>query len=48
MGVPETWIFDPETKRAFVAKDHAVTEVTSDLLRCGKIEISCRDLFARL
>jgi Uma2 family endonuclease len=48
MGVPETWIFDPETKRAFVAKDHAVTEVMSDLLRCGKIEISCRDLFARL
>jgi Uma2 family endonuclease len=47
IGVPESWIFDPETKKAFIAKDHAVT-VAPDLLRCRQIEISCADLFARI
>lgn len=47
LGVPESWIFDPETKSAFVAKDHVVT-VAPDVLRCAEIEISCAELFAQL
>jgi len=47
LGVPETWIFDPETKQVFIAKDRTVTRFTQDVLRCGKIEISCSALFAQ-
>jgi len=46
LGVPETWIFDPETRQAFISKDLAVAQVTADFLRCGKIEISRDELFA--
>jgi len=48
LGVPETWIFDPQTKQAFIARDRAVTQFTNDVLRCGKIQISCSKLFGRL
>ncbi len=48
LGVPETWIFDPETKRAFVGKDSTVTEMPAcSILRCGKITISLMELFAQ-
>jgi Uma2 family endonuclease len=47
LGVPETWIFDPETREVFIAKDRTVTQFTEDLLHCGKIEISCSALFAQ-
>jgi len=45
LGVPETWIFDPETKQAFIARDLTVKQVTADLLRCGKIEFNLDELF---
>jgi len=47
-GHPETWIFDPQTQQVFVARDLAVTQFKDDLLRCGKIQISCAALFSRL
>jgi hypothetical protein len=48
MGVAETWIFDPRTKQVYIARDMAVTQFTDDMLRCGKIQISCSALFSRL
>jgi Uma2 family endonuclease len=47
LGVPETWIFDPETKRAFVATNHLLTEKFGKL-HCGLIEIDPADLFAAM
>ncbi len=47
LGVPETWLFDPETKRAFVTKDRTLTEA-SGKLHCGQVEIDPAALFATL
>lgn len=47
LGVPETWIFDPETKRAFVARDHILAEAFGKL-HCGAIEIDPASVFATL
>ena len=47
LGVPETWIFDPESKRAFVATDHTLVE-SSGILRCGQIELDSVAVFEAL
>ena len=47
LGVPESWIFDPDTKSAYTAKDRTLT-LAPDSLHCGTIEISCAELFAQL
>jgi Uma2 family endonuclease len=44
LGVPETWIFDPETKRVFIAKDHTLAEAFGTL-QCGQIEIDPVSVF---
>jgi Uma2 family endonuclease len=48
LGVPETWIFDPEAKQAFIAQRPTVTEFKGDLLSCGSIKISLAELFDKL
>jgi Uma2 family endonuclease len=49
MGVPETWVLDPGTKRSFVVKHPMTTEVAEDaVLRSGPIELTPGALFAQL
>ena len=48
MGVPVTWIVDPERKQAFLYSDQG-TVVTSDpVLRHGQIELPVAELFEQL
>lgn len=48
MGVPVTWILDPETKRAFVYSDEGTVESRESVLRRGSIELPIADLLAQL
>ena len=40
MGVPITWILDPETKQAFIYSNHGTVESSEAVLRYGEIEIT--------
>jgi Uma2 family endonuclease len=49
LGVPETWIFDPAKRKAYVYSSRGLHEIEATAtLRCGKIEISVADLFRQL
>src|SRR5262249_45340539 len=49
LGVPETWIFDPETKRAYVYRHFSLMEEASDaVLKYDRIELALASLFAEL
>jgi Uma2 family endonuclease len=50
MGVPEVWIFNPETRTAHVCTASATTEQKTGTLRLAgtKIELSIADAFATL
>jgi Uma2 family endonuclease len=50
MGVPEVWIFNPETRTAHVCNSSATTEHKTGTLRLAgtKIELSIADAFATL
>ena len=49
LGVPETWILDPETKKAYVYSRAGLHETPADtVLRCGKIELNPAEIFAKL
>ena len=49
LGVPETWIFDPVKRKAYVYSSRGLHEIESNAtLRCGKIQISVADLFCQL
>jgi Uma2 family endonuclease len=50
MGVPEVWIFDPQTRVAFVCTATSVTEHTEGVLQLDgtEIEVSIEDAFRPL
>ena len=48
MGVPLTWIFDPETKQAFIYSDQGTVESADPVLRYGPIDLPIADLFGQL
>ncbi len=48
MGVPDVWIFDAQNRTVFVAQEQTVSEVKDGVLRSGKIELSCGELFASM
>ena len=49
LGVPETWILDPESKQAFTYSAAGLHEVANTtVFRCGKIEIDLAALFDSL
>ncbi|MBV8572611.1 MAG: Uma2 family endonuclease [Acidobacteriaceae bacterium] len=48
LGVPVTWIFDPDTKRSFIYSHEGVSESFDAVLSCGRIELPIADLFAQL
>jgi Uma2 family endonuclease len=49
LGVPETWILDPETRKAYVYSTNGLHEVgPNTVMRCGKIELDLVGLFARM
>ena len=50
MGVPEVWIFDPETRTAHVCTASTMTEHKSGILRLAgtKIELPLQETFATL
>jgi Uma2 family endonuclease len=49
LGVPETWIFDPQTKRAFTYSERGLHEVPPDaIMRSGAVELDVAELFAQL
>jgi Uma2 family endonuclease len=49
MGVPETWIFDPAKRRAYIYGLQGLHEAGQDAtLRCGNVEIAPPDIFSKL
>jgi Uma2 family endonuclease len=48
MGVPTTWIFDPETKQAFIYSDRGTIQSSEPVLRHGQIELPIAELFGHL
>jgi Uma2 family endonuclease len=44
MGVPITWIFDPETKQPFIYSDQGTVESSEPVLRHGQIELPIAEL----
>ena len=49
LDVPETWIFDPAKRRAYVYSHQGLHEAGQDgTLRCGNVEIALPDLFSKL
>lgn len=49
LGVPETWIFDPETKQAFVYSAAGLHQTpANENLHCGKVVLNPLALFAQL
>jgi Uma2 family endonuclease len=48
LGVPVTWIFDPETKRSFIYSDQGTVESFDPVLRHGQIELPIAELFKQL
>lgn len=48
MGVPVTWILDPETKRAFIYSDQGAVESSEIMLRHGQIELPIAELFGQV
>ena len=45
IGVPKTWIFDPETKKAYVFSSDGLEE-RNGVMRCGQIALNPAALFA--
>jgi Uma2 family endonuclease len=48
LGVPQTWILDPEEKRAYVFSTAGLHEAAGTHLLAGKITINIAELFAQL
>lgn len=49
LGVPETWIFDPQTESAYVYSQTGLREAPADQdLRCGAIVLNPASLFGQL
>jgi Uma2 family endonuclease len=48
LGVPETWILDPETRKAFTYSTGGLHEVLPGIVRAGRIELDLVALFAQL
>jgi Uma2 family endonuclease len=49
LGVPETWIFDPETRKPYVYNAAGLHEAPPDqTLCCGRIELTPATLFEQL
>ena len=50
LGVPVTWILDPETKKAFTYSEHGLQQLPPGVpvLRSGQIELDAAELFAQL
>lgn len=48
MGVPITWILDPETKQAFLYSNLGTVESAEPVLRYGQIELPIAELFSQL
>lgn len=48
IGVPVTWILDPETKRAFIYTDKGTIESSEPVMRHGRIELPIAELFQQL
>jgi Uma2 family endonuclease len=49
LGVQETWIFDPQTKSAYVYSQTGLREVPADQdLRCGAIVLNPASLFVQI
>lgn len=48
MGVPITWIFNPETKQAFIYSDQGTVESSEPVLRHGQIELPIAELLGQL
>jgi Uma2 family endonuclease len=48
MGVPVTWIFDPDNKQAFIYSDQGTVQSFDPVLRHGQIVLPIADLFAQL
>ena len=50
IGVPQTWIFDPETKSAYIYSSVGLQEwkpsETNRTMQCGPIELDTARLFA--
>jgi Uma2 family endonuclease len=48
IGVPVTWILDPETMRGFIYTDKGTVESSEPVLRQGRIELPIAELFQQL
>ncbi len=48
LGVPVTWIFNPETKQSFIYSDQGTVESLDPVLRHGPIELPIAELFTQL
>jgi Uma2 family endonuclease len=48
LGVPVTWMFDPEGKRSFIYDEEGLRETSDAVLHCGQIELPIAELFAQL
>ena len=48
LGVPVTWIVDPETKRRFIYSEQGVVESSDAVLRHDRIELPIAELLAQL
>ena len=48
MGVPITWILDPEAKQVFIYSDQGTVESSEPVLRHGQIELPIAELFKQL
>jgi hypothetical protein len=48
MGVPITWILDPETKQAFLYSNQGTVESSEPVLRYGDIELPIAELFSQI
>ena len=48
LGVPVTWMLDPETKQSFVYSDQGTAESFDAVLRHGQIELPIAELLAQL
>lgn len=48
LGVPVTWIFNPETKQSFIYSDHGTVESFDPVLRHGQINLPIAELFSQL
>jgi Uma2 family endonuclease len=48
LGVPVTWIFDPETKQSFIYSDQGTAESFEPVLSHGQIELPIMALFTQL